>query len=426
VLRPYRAVLSLPGAAAFSAAGMLARLPISMLGIGLVLLVSDASASFGLAGLVAATCTLVSAVAGPMVARLVDRHGQRRVLPVAVAIHAVGLVCLLFLVAAAAPPAALVAAAALAGAGFPPVGSLVRSRWSFLFSGDRRQEGGGDPRLQTAFAWESIVDELIFIVGPPLTILIATQGSPTAALLLILGALIAGTALLLPQRRTEPPGRLVEGSAGGRGVREPALVVIVVTLAAIGAVFGTVEVVTIAFAQEQGRPGAAGFPLALYALGSLIAGLAYGTVRWRVPVAQRFAAGCVLMVSTLVPLPFVDSLLGLCLVLFLAGAAIAPTLIAGFAATERAVPAGRLTEGLTWATTGIAIGIAAGAALAGRVIDAVGARPAYTVAVAGAGLAAVVAVAGARRVSRAVRRREGSAGPEGREGTAEPKPRAGS
>jgi hypothetical protein len=91
--------------------------------------------------------------------------------------------------------------------------------------------------------------------------------------------------------------------------------------------------------------------------------------------------------------------------------AIAPTLIAGFAATERAVPAGRLTEGLTWAGTGVAIGIAAGAALAGRVTDAVGAQPAYSMAVAGAGLAAVVSLAGGRRVALAVRRREQIAHP---------------
>ena len=256
-----------------------------------------------------------------------------------------------------------------------------------------------------AFAWESIVDELIFVVGPPLTILVATQSSPTAALLLVLCVLIGGTAALMTQRRTEPPGRAGDGTPRGTVLREPALVVIVVTMAAIGAVFGTVEVVTIAFAEEQGRPEAAGLPLALYAGGSLIAGLAYGSVRWRVPVARRFAAGCLLMVSTLVPLLLVGSLLALCLMLFLAGGAIAPTLIAGFSATERAVPADQLTEGLTWASTGVAIGLAVGAALAGQITDAAGARPAFIVAVAGGALAAAVSLLGARRLSLAVRRR---------------------
>ena len=405
---PYRAVLLLPGAAAFSAAGLLARLPISMVGIALVLLVNDASGSYGLAGLVAATFTIVNAVAAPQVARLVDRRGQRRVLPASVAVHAIGLLGLLALVTAAAPTASLLAAAVVAGVGFPSIGSLVRSRWSFLLRGapnDPGQPELADPRLQTAFAWESIVDELVFVVGPPLTVLVATAFSPTAALLLILGVLVSGTTALLAQRRTEPRGR-PRGSTRGTVVGDPAVIVIVVTMAAIGTVFGTVEVVTIAFAEEQGSPGAAGIPLAIYALGSMVAGLAYGTVRWRVSVARRFAAGCVVMVSTLLPLPFVGSLFGLGAVLFLAGGAIAPTLIAGFAATERAVPPGRLTEGLTWASTGVAIGLAAGAAVAGRVTDAVGAQPAYTIAVAGAGLAAVVSLAGGRCVSLALRRRE--------------------
>jgi MFS family permease len=409
VFSPYRTVLFLPGAAAFSAAGLVARLPISMLGIALVLLVNDASGSYGLAGLVAATFTIVNAVAAPQVARLVDRHGQRRVLPASVAVHAIGLLGLLVLVATAAPTASLLAAAFVAGVGFPSIGSLVRSRWSFLLRGptnDPHQPERADPRLQTAFAWESIVDELVFIVGPPLTVLVATAFSPTAALLLTLGVLVSGTTALLALRGTEPPGRSRDGGTRGSVVGEPAVIVIVVTMAAIGSVFGTVEVVTIAFAAEQGRPGAAGIPLAIYALGSMIAGLAYGTVPWRVSVARRFAAGCVLMVSMLLPLPFVSSLFGLGVVLFLAGVAIAPTLIAGFAATERAVPPGRLTEGLTWASTGVAIGLAAGAAVAGRVTDAVGAQPAYTIAVAGAGLAAAVSLAGGRRVSLALRRRE--------------------
>jgi len=411
VLSPYRAVLSLPGAAAFSTAGLLARLPISMVGIGLVLLVENASGSYGLAGLIAAVFTVVNALAAPQVGRLVDRHGQRRILPTAVAVHVVGLVGLVLLVQASAPAPALITAAVLAGSGFPPTGSLVRSRWSFLLSQSTDHPGGADPRLQTAFAWESIMDELIFIIGPPVTVLVATQLSPLAAILLTLTVLISGTASLLAQRRTDPPGRPGDGTRRGSVLREPALVVIVATMAAIGTVFGTVEVATIAFAEEQGRPGVAGVPLSIYAFGSMVAGLAYGTVTWRLSVARRFAGGCVLMVSTLVPLLIVRSLPGLCLVLFLAGVAIAPTLIAGFAATERVVPADRLTEGLTWASTGVAIGIATGAAVAGRITDTAGAQTAYAVAVIGGGLAAVTSLAGWRPISRAVRRREATRAP---------------
>jgi MFS family permease len=406
VLSPYREVLSVPGAMAFSSAGLLARLPMAMIGIGIVLLIERSTGSYTLAGALAASFAVVHAGAAPVVARLVDRHGQRRIVLPAITLHGVGLLALLLLSNAGAPVWSMVLATAVAGSGFPSIGSLVRARWSAVL--------GGTPRLHTAFSLESVLDEVIFVIGPPLVTVLATVVSPSVALVSTLVLLFTGSLILLAQQATEPPrpGPGTEESAGTVApvrlavLRKPAVLVVVVALTAVGAVFGTVEVVTVAFADEVGRPAMAGPVLAAYAAGSLLAGLAYGAVDWRIPLGARFVAGCGLMAVTLVPLPFVGSLAGLTAVVTLAGGAIAPTLIAGFAVVERAVPPRRLTEGLTWLSTGLGIGLAVGSSLAGRLVDTSGTGPAYGVAVAGGVTAMLVALLGARPLAAALGRRE--------------------
>ena len=85
VLRPYRDLLVTPGGLRFSSAAFIARMPISMIGLGIVLLVVAKTDSYGRAGALSAAFALVNAGAAPVIARLVDRFGQRRVLLRAVA-----------------------------------------------------------------------------------------------------------------------------------------------------------------------------------------------------------------------------------------------------------------------------------------------------------------------------------------------------
>ncbi len=92
----------------------------------------------------------------------------------------------------------------------------------------------------------------------------------------------------------------------------------------------------------------------------------------------------------MLPLPFVDGFVLLAVFLFLAGFAISPTLIASFAWIEESVPSARLTEGITLFTTGMAAGLAPGAALVGLVVDSAGASASYWV-TAAAGAAGVPA-----------------------------------
>ena len=388
MLAPYRDVLGVPGAVKWTSAGLVARLPISMQGLGVVLLVEGVTGSYGLAGAVSATFALAQALFGPLLGRLVDRHGQARVLLPALVLYAAGLGGLVTLALTDAPTWTLFPAAALYGASYPQPGSLVRARWAHAL--------GGTPRLATAFSLESVLDEVIFVVGPVLVTLLATSVAPAAGVLVAAVFTVAGSLALAAQRGTEPPahprtgGRAVSALRGG-GVRMLCLVAV-----AAGGIFGSVEVATVAFTDERGRPALAGLVLALLAGGSLLAGLWYGTVDWRAPLPRRFVLGVVLLAVVVAPLPAAPNVPVLAVLVFVAGFAISPMLIAGFALLERLVPAESRTEGLTWFGTGLGLGLALAASLAGQVADAVSGRAALGVTVGSGLLAAVLALAGAR------------------------------
>jgi predicted MFS family arabinose efflux permease len=249
-------------------------------------------------------------------------------------------------------------------------------------------------QLQTAFAIEAVVDEAVFVLGPILVTVLATTLHPAAGLGTAVVAGLLGTLVLAAQRSTEPPahrrrGGHVPGVPMPWGVLGP----LVLTGAAMGTLFGGVEVATVAFAEELGSKATSGPLLGIFALGSLLAGFVSGMVRWRTANATRFRWGTVALATALVPLPFVGGFVLLGTVLFVAGFAIAPTLIAIVAWVQESVPAQRLTEGISIVTTGMAVGVAPGAALVGSVVDRHGASASYWVPVVAAWLGAAVAVA---------------------------------
>ena len=274
---PYRDVLSRPGALQFSAAGAVARLPISMVGIGIVLAVSTLYGSYALAGGVTATFVVAQAVAAPMLGGLVDRLGQNRVMRPAALATGAGLAGLVVAAATRAPSWWLFAAAVLGGASMGSFGSLVRARWTWVLASDPRA-------VHTAYSLESAVDELVFIVGPVAATALATSVRAEAGLVVPALAVVAGGLWFTSQRRTEPPA--VPPPAGRRNrtvLRLPAMAVLAVVFVGVGGIFGATEVATVAFAAEHGHRGAAGLVLACFATGSLAAGCCTARGRGRHP-----------------------------------------------------------------------------------------------------------------------------------------------
>ena len=376
-------MLAEPGALRFSATALVARFPISMIGLGIVLLVSAATGSYGVAGAVSAAYMIANALLAILQGRLLDSVGQRLVLSIAAVIFGLATVLLIVSVQSGWPLLASYLIAAVAGATLPQVGSSVRARWSHVLS---------EPRdIQTAYALESVLDEAVFMLGPILVTVLATTWHPVAGMLVAVIACVGGTLVFTAQRATEPPATGSRRTSGPRPPMPwPTVLALGVVMAALGTLFGAVEVSTVAFAEEQGSKAYAGFLLALYALGSLLAGVITGAMAWRRGPSFRVRWGALAMTTTMLPLYFIDSLLVMGLMLLLAGFAIAPTLIASLSLTEQTVPRGRLTEGMAIMHTGLVAGVAPGATIAGVIIDAQGSSAAYLVAL-GAGAVATVA-----------------------------------
>ena len=218
------------------------------------------------------------------------------------------------------------------------------------------------------------MDETIFIVGPVIVTLLATQVSAMAGIASVVVCALVGGLWFAGLRSTQPTPTPHDVEAARASLRWSVLLPLVLAAVCLGALFGSNEVVTVAFADEQGQPAATALLLALWACGSLIAGVITGALHWRATPATRYRFGAVAMGVVMLPLPFVDGLVLLGAVLFVAGFAISPTLVAAMALVEATVPASRLTEGITWLITGLSLGIAPGAALAGWFIDEYGAE----------------------------------------------------
>ncbi|MEU1040510.1 MFS transporter [Streptomyces sp. NPDC005551] len=390
---PYRRLLAVPGARAFTAGNLLARLPMGMFSVSAVVMIAGSRGSYALAGAVTATGLAATAVVAPWTARLVDRYGQARVAVPATVFAALGSLVLLLCVRLDAPAWTLFAAYA-ATATTPNTGGMSRARWAHLLDGDAAA-------LHTANSFEQAADELCFMLGPVLAALLCGTFFPEAGTLTGAVLLVTGVLIFAAQRSTEPPPRRGAGTGGVSLLRAPGMVPLLLTFLAVGAVFGSMEIVTIAFAEARGHRSAAGVILALQAAGSCAAGLLYGALKPGGPAGRRYPWCLAAMTALLTLPPAAASLTGslpvLAAALFVAGQATAPTMITGMALVQGRTPGGRLNEGMTLAVTGLLGGIACGSAAGGWAVEHASATAAFGVPVAGAALALLIATTGAVR-----------------------------
>jgi MFS family permease len=386
-LARYRNVLRAPDALAFAVPGVIGRMPMAMLSLAVVMLLTAVTGSYGIAGAASAGGALAYAAMTPQVARLADRYGQARVLRPQAAVFAAAAAALAASALYRAPVWTLIVTGGLSRATMPSLGPAVRSRWSRLL--------GGTGLLDAAFSLEGIADELIFVTGPVLVVALAASFTPVAGVLVTAALSVAGVAGLTRQRRSEPPGA-PRIRALTPVLRSPGLRALAGMHICLGAMFVAVDLATIAFAQHHGGKASAGLLLGLYGLGSAIAGVWYGTRRWRAPQATRLTTALVATVAGVAPLPFMPGIWPMAIAITAAGLGISATLTSSYRIAETAVPAGQRTEAMSWLTTAAATGTALGAPLAGRLIDTAGAPAGYLFAL-NAGLVAVTITAGRHR-----------------------------
>ncbi|MFG2359463.1 MFS transporter [Streptomyces sp. NPDC048521] len=374
----YRRLFRLPGARAFTAGNLLARLPMGMFGVSAVVMIAGARGSYALAGAVTATGLAATALAGPWIARLVDRHGQTRVAVPATLVSVLGSLALLLCVRYDAPGWTLFAAYA-ATATTPNIGGLSRARWAHLL----RDDPGA---LHAANSFEQAADELCFMLGPVLASFLTGTFFPEAGTLAGAALLLSGMLLFTAQRATEPPARA--RSKAPSPLRSPGIPPLLACFTATGAVFGSMEVVTIAYADAQGHRAAAGVVLALQAAGSCAAGLVYGALK----PAGLGLTRCLAAMAALMTLPWLSATLTgslpvLAGTLLVAGMATAPTMVTAMTLVQRRTPADRLNEGMSLVVTALLAGIAAGSATGGWAVEHLSPASAFAVSTGAATLA---------------------------------------
>jgi predicted MFS family arabinose efflux permease len=400
-LAPYAEIFAIPRAWRFSVAGIIGRMPMSMYGLGTVLLISTGTGRYGLAGSVSAAGAIGGAICAPQLGRQVDRLGQHRVLIPVTVMFALSVAGLAAAVTLRAPDWTLFLCGIAGGATMPQTGPMARARWSVLLA--------GSPRLHTAFSVESVADEVCFVVGPAAVTLLATQVHPAAGVTCAALCALGGSLWFAAQRSTEPavvtvaleqasPSRRTAALARRSRLAAPGLLVLVPVAVFLGAMFVAVDLSTVDFATRFGHKALAGFILGAYALGSGTGGLWYGSRTWRAPAWRRTAVTLPLTVAGVCTFWAMPNLLVLTLVIFLCGLTIAPTLIAVYSLLESTARPGRATEAMSWLSTGVSVGVACGATAAGFILDAFGARWGYAFAAASGGLAVLTYLGGLRWV----------------------------
>ncbi|MGH3212558.1 MAG: MFS transporter [Trebonia sp.] len=387
----YRTLLRAPGTAAFFLTASVGRIGIAMTSLGIVWLVHAKTGSYATAGLVTGGFAIAEAVAGPQLARLIDRFGQHRVLPPALLAHAAAVAILLTLVAARTPDWLMTAGGVLAGATIPQLGALSAARWAVLLRDEQAAA------LPTAFALESLSNETAFLAGPALISILGAFGYPAVGTVLAATLVVAGGLCFSAQRRTEPPASPVaRRHRTSRSLLRPGFAVLVGVNLVIGVFFGAMQISVTAFAVEHGAAAAAAALFTVSSCAALLAGWLYGLRRWRTaPQVQLAIATAALALGCLQVLT-AGSPLALGIGVALTGSAIPVILVVCTVLAESAVHQAVLTQGFVWLNSASAAGSASAAAATGWAVSNFGAHGGFAVAAAATSAAALLAVAGLR------------------------------
>lgn len=398
MLSAYRDVLRINASWKFSLAGLILRLPMSMIGISIILLIKATYGNYSLAGLMSALNVIATAACAPIIARHVDRLGQRTIMLPLLIIGIGANIAFLLAAITHAHPALVALFSIVAGAAWGAPGAFVRARWAHALKECPHH-------LSTAYAFESVIDEFVYIVGPVLSTVLGTVFHPGIGFILICLFLSVGGLWFFSQRSSEP--ELLSTSQEVRRsslLRNPAVIVMALTYIAMGFMFGANDVAVVEFANALGAASMSGVLLAFFSVGSLLAGLWYGSRTWRQPLWKLFAFGVVLLALGTSAYLLAHSLLVMAIVMTLTGITCAPTMTNVSTIIAKVVDGERLTEGLAWVSTSLNIGLSLGSAAAGPAIDASGAHGGYLVMVGAAWMMVAVMILGLLPLRRAVLR----------------------
>jgi MFS family permease len=398
---PYARLFALPGAKAFCISGAFARLPISMISLGIVLALNHLYNNWTIAGIMSAAYILAAAAVTPFYARLFDRFGQQKVGWPALIVSVITILALAFGAWARVSIPVLFVLAVLVGLTQFSFGALVRTRWAYALRGNE------DPTLlDTAYALEAGIDEMVFILGPILAAFLATSVNPVSQLFVPAVACAVGGTVFFSLKNTQPavietvatvaapasdPDVADAEGLGSRHYRDsvmrldqlhthapkpksvllyagilPLLIVFIV----FNMSFNEFDLSVTAMLKAAGREQFLGLQLSMFAIGSCIGSFVFGSHKpkgsnWRHMVVFLALLTCGYVLCRL----SMGNLVLLGAASVFSGLSVSPLFATGNLIVKDIVPAGSLTEGLSWVTTAGSVGGSLGSSLAGAVLD---------------------------------------------------------
>ena len=378
----YRDFFRLPDVAALVTVALLSRMPIGMVGLSMLLFLRESLGSYALAGTVSGVYFTAMAIAAPVQGRLIDRSGPRLTVAVTGVAHPIALGAVLAGALAGLGLGAVACAAAVAGAFCPPITTLTRTMWRHRFTRDEDR--------RRAFAIDAVLIEVNFTLGPAIVAGVVAAASARAAFALAIAVTVVALALFAasPALRYFRTGKHGERHLLGP-LTQPRLLAVFAATFGLTTSFGFLEVGYPGFATAIALPALGGLFLSVNSLGSAIGGAIFGGLAIRAPIERQFAVATGTMAVPLLLHGFVDAPVAFALVAFLAGASIAPSIACQSVLVSRLAPAQYATEAFTWSSSFILLGLGAGMALGGWLIEASGPKSPF---LAGAFLMAVVSL----------------------------------
>lgn len=380
---PYRKLFATSGGLRFSLAGMVARLPISMTILAVTFVIVHETNSYTLAGAVSSGAALINAIFTPLWSRKADQLGQKRVLRYTVPFHIGFGLLFLILISTHSHAYIWMPVIFIAEVFLPNIGGLVRRRWLFALGEDRSL-------INTAYSHESMVDEIVFIIGPLVASTVAVAITPAAGIIFAFTFMAVGTTAFIFQTNTEPPPHpRLKGEKHQAILRMPEVQAVFLPYIFLGAYFSSLALTLIGFCQQRHIASAIGPLLAIWAAGSGVAAFFNGSIKWKISDSQKFLRIIIIHALLAIPFFYVRSVISLGIALFVSGFGIAPLLVAGYGVVEKAVDSSKITETLAWVMAGLNLGGALPGSLSGHIIDRYGADKSFYVPLACMGLALI-------------------------------------
>lgn len=383
-----------------------ARSPYAMIPLGAMTAFTASTNSIATGAFATATVALSTAIAGPLIGKWADLRGQHEPLTLLTPLNAIALGTLFAAAVLQLPPAVIYPLCAFAGATCLPIGSFTRSQWINRTAMPRE--------LAAALSYESMADELVFVLGPALVGVAASAAAPAAPLGLAF-ILVASVGLLfasdarhqhrqdLAAGATDAPhkqsstattigglsnrgdgvGELKRTSAPAQTRRISVASVLarvwpaVLVMTAIGMYFGATQTATTMRAQLAGHGTTAGLIYAMMGIGSAVMAIGTVMIPASISLAQRVVLGGVGMAVMMSVTALVTPLWLTGVVLTACGLFVGPTMVTAFSLTEVMAPPGGISIAMTSMQSSVTVGVSAGAALAGILAQTYFDRPTY-------------------------------------------------